>query len=78
MAHGEGKLKNCSVIKSNQENFKRKRDGGESVFSEWISYRGRFYENTFHGPGELELPNGEKFIGEFVGGKVDGEGSLYQ
>lgn len=68
MIHGEGKLKNCNVIKSN--NSRLKVNGGVSIFSGWISYMGRFVENTFDGPGELELPQGERFIGEFVNGVV--------
>lgn len=39
---------------------------------------GTFIENVFNGHGQLELPKGEKFVGEFVNGRVEGEGTYYK
>lgn len=54
MIQGEGRLRNCSIIRSYLG------IGGEKSdrFGNWVTYIGRFKENSFDGPGELHLENG--------------------
>ena len=44
----------------------------------WKIYQGEFYGGKWHGNGALHLPNGEKLVGKFKDGVVDGAGVFSQ
>lgn len=72
--HGEGELRNISV-----EQFSHPFDYADfgELGDKWQKYEGEFLENAFFGKGELVLTNGEKFVGQFEEGRIQGEGIFY-
>jgi hypothetical protein len=43
----------------------------------WTKYEGDFLYGSMSGMGVLELSNGEKLIGSFLNGKVNGEAEFH-
>lgn len=72
---GKGKLKNLNANMLEQE-FDFKDFNKLKEF--WVCYEGDFKGNFFDGMGDLILSNGEKFVGKFERGVVNGEGCFYK
>lgn len=79
--HGYGVLK-----KSSKEvyvgNWKRGQFDGWGKLnlntSKFVEYSGEFKNGLFHGRGTLIYRNGDKFIGEIVENRINGEGTLHK
>lgn len=46
--------------------------------SKFVEYSGEFRNGAFDGRGTLVFRNGDKFIGEIVENRVNGEGTLHK
>ena len=67
--HGVGILFNDSPVKLERSfNFKN----FEEIEDFWTHYEGSFMDDLKEGKGILLLTNGEKYVGEFHGDKIDG------
>lgn len=51
MMHGEGRIKNCSIIGSKKKDL-------PMILQKWISYSGEFKNNKFQGSGTLYMAGG--------------------
>jgi hypothetical protein len=50
----------------------------DKLGEKWQIYEGEFKNGLFHGMGTLTLTNGEKIVGCFQKGKVNGEATFHK
>eukprot|EP01017_Pseudomicrothorax_dubius_P042844 TRINITY_DN704_c0_g1_i18.p1 TRINITY_DN704_c0_g1~~TRINITY_DN704_c0_g1_i18.p1 ORF type:complete len:200 (-),score=30.91 TRINITY_DN704_c0_g1_i18:118-717(-) len=75
LQNGEGVMYNNKCDKPEFRHFVNYKDFSD-IGNYWLRYEGEFVNGERTGIGTLNFPNGDKFMGSFLKGRINGQGTF--
>lgn len=76
--HGQGVLYNVFLNEDHEFQMEIDYKNFDLKKLPWKLYEGEFQNGEFHGRGSINFEMGERFDGNFINGKADGDGTFYK